>query len=272
MPLALCRTGRTPPSRCPERPGEVLLPRAPPPGPQGCLSAGAAPPQNSSWQREEARQVSAVPSVPQLIIYLFVFNKKLTFSVKSCTRKITIVFQVESHYYRWVLEAVIKIFLDVKVPSGLAWVGSPKMGAALPRGQGRTEPGGGEGGGSAEVRGNPRLLGHQRTARSRGMSPGEEPFCENASAPQHASDLINPLGKDPGSGWQTDCGELEKLTCATIKRAAALSDSPPATETESSRTGRGGTWLLPPVPGEEDKKERWTWRWPRPSNAPILGN
>lgn len=183
MPLALCRTGRTPPSRCPEEPGEVLLPRAPPPGPQGCLSAGCRSPTNSSWQREEARQVSAVPSVPQLIIYLFVFNKKLTFSVKPCTGKITIVFQVESPYYRWVLEAVIKIFLDVKVPPGLAWVGSPKMGAALPRGQGRTEPGGGEGGGSAEVRGNPRLLGHRRAARSRGMSPGEETFARMRARP-----------------------------------------------------------------------------------------
>lgn len=44
MPLALCTTGRTLPSRCPEGPGEVLLPRAPPPGPQGCLSAGCRSP------------------------------------------------------------------------------------------------------------------------------------------------------------------------------------------------------------------------------------
>lgn len=60
------------------------------------------------------------------------------------------------------------------------------------------------------------------------------------SAPRQASDLVNPLGKDPGSGWRADCGELQKLTCATIKRAVALSHSPRATEIESSRTGRGG--------------------------------
>lgn len=146
------------------------------------------------------------------------------------------------------------------------------MGAALPRGQGRTEPGGGEGGGSGRGQRKSKAPGAPKGCPQSGNEPWGGAFCENVSAPQHASDLINPLGKDPGSGWLTDCGELEKLTCATIKRAAALSDSPPATETESSRTGRGGTWLLPPVPGEEDKKGRWTWRWPRPSNAPILGN
>lgn len=75
MTLALYRLGRTPASRCLEGPGEALLPRAPPPGPQGCLSTGRGSPINSSWQPEEARSVSAVPSVPQLIIYLFVFNK-----------------------------------------------------------------------------------------------------------------------------------------------------------------------------------------------------
>ena len=46
--------------------------------------------------------------MPRLVIYLFVFNKKLTSYVKLCTGKITIVFQVESSYYCWVLETVIK--------------------------------------------------------------------------------------------------------------------------------------------------------------------
>ena len=111
MTLALNRLGRTPIPGAWKDQGIVLLPRAPPPpppGPQGCLSPGRRSPINSSWHREEARQVSAVPSLPRLIIYLFVFNKKLTFSVKLCTGKITIVFQVESFYYCWVLEAVIK--------------------------------------------------------------------------------------------------------------------------------------------------------------------
>lgn len=158
----------------------------------------------------------------------------------------------------------------------MARVGSPKMGAALPRGRGR----GAGTQGTRRCRGRRKRRG-QRKLKAPGApqgfpQSGNEPwggaFRENVSAPQHASDLINPLGKDRASGWLTDCGELEKLTCAAIKRAAALSDSPRATEMESSRTGRGGTWLLPPVPGEEDKKGRWTWRWPRPSNAPILGN
>lgn len=65
-----------------------------------------------------------------------------------------------------------------------------------------------------------------------GNKPWGGAFREKASAPQHASDLVNPLGKDRGSRWRTDCGELKKLTCATIKRAAALSDSPRATEIE----------------------------------------
>lgn len=163
--------------------GSPSAPSSSPRDPRGVWSAGRRSPINSSWQREEARQVSAVPSVPRLIIYLFVFNKKLTFSVKLCTGKITIVFQ------DWKLLLLLgfggcdKIFIDVKVPSGLAGVGSPKMGAALPWGQGRREAGGGAGGRSDGVRGNPRLLGHQRASRSGEMSPGEEPFARTWARP-----------------------------------------------------------------------------------------
>eukprot|EP00071_Canis_lupus_P047175 XP_022280732.1 uncharacterized protein LOC111097909 [Canis lupus familiaris] len=198
-------------------------------------------------------------------------------------------FRVGSPWDRWVLEAVRKkkILLDVKVPPGVGrgrGGGSEvlKTGAALPRGQGRSEPGGGgeeeeeeeeEEGARRKRPGQkkPGAPGAPKGSRQSGNEPWGGALCGNASAPQHAADLINPLGKTAGR-WPTDCSELEKLTCATMHGGAARSDSPPATETESSRTGRGGTWLLPPVPGEEDKKGRWTWRWPRPSNAPILGN
>lgn len=70
----------------------------------------------------------------------------------------------------------MKSFIDVETPSGLAWLGSPKMGAALPRGQGPRAPWGGEGGSGDEVRGKPRPQGPRRASRSRGMSPGEEHF------------------------------------------------------------------------------------------------
>ncbi|XP_025216588.1 LOW QUALITY PROTEIN: uncharacterized protein LOC112608737 [Theropithecus gelada] len=132
------------------------------------------------------------------------------------------------------------------------------MGAVLPWGQGRREPGGGEGGRSDEVTGNlgfPRLLGHQRASRSRGIEPWGGAFCENVSAPQHASDLVNPLGKDRGSGWRTDCGELKKLTCAAIKRAAALSHSPRATEIERApEPAAGGPGST--LPSQEKRTKR----------------
>ncbi|XP_005382993.1 PREDICTED: uncharacterized protein LOC102004934 [Chinchilla lanigera] len=140
--------------------------------------------------------------------------------------------QVESSYYCRVFGGCDKIFIDVKVPSGLAWVGSAKIGAALP--PGRREPGGGAGARGDEVGGNlefPGSGGIEGFPQS-GNEPWGGAFLGNASAPQHASDLVNPLGKDRGSRWRIDCGELKKLTCATIKRAAALSDSPRATEIE----------------------------------------
>lgn len=160
----------------------------------------------------------------------------------------------------------------MKVPCGLAGLGSPKMGAAPPRGLGRREWAVSSEEEATRGQRKPKAPGAPKGFPQSGNEPWGGAFRENVSAPQHASALVNPLGKDPGSRWRTDCGELKKLTCATIKRAAALSHSPQGTEIESSRTGRGGTWLLPPVPGEEDKKGRWTWRWPRPSNAPILGS
>ncbi|CAN0463495.1 unnamed protein product, partial [Rangifer tarandus platyrhynchus] len=86
-----------------------------------------------------------------------------------------------------------------------------------------------------------------------GNEPWGGAFRENVSAPQHASDLINPLGKDRASGWRTDCGELKKLTCAAIKRAAALSDSPRATEIapEPAAGGPGSS-----LPSQEKRTKR----------------
>lgn len=128
----------------------------------------------------------------------------------------------------------------------MAWVGSPKMGTALPWGQGRGEPGGAGRGGSAEVRGNAGLPGHfAKGFPQSGNEPWGGAFRESVSAPQHASDLINPLGKDRASGWRADCGELKKLTCAAIKRAAALSDSPRATEIAPEAAAGGPGSSLP---------------------------
>lgn len=74
--------------------------------------------------------------MPRLIIYLFVFNKNLTFSVKLCTGKITIVFQVESSYYCWVLEVVIKSSSTWRYLLG--WLGSEilRWGPPFPGGRG----------------------------------------------------------------------------------------------------------------------------------------
>lgn len=235
--------------------GSPSAPSSSPTGPQGCLSVGRRSPINSSWHREEARQVSIVPPLPRLIIYLFVFNKKLTFSVKLCTGKITIVFQVESSYHCRVLEAVIKSSSTWRYLLG--WLGSEvlRWGPLFP---------GGRGAGARGTRrcGERRKRRGQRKRRAPGApkgfpQSGNEPwggaFRENVSAPQHASDLINPLGKDRGSGWRTDCGELKKLTCAAIKRAAALSDSPRATEIapEPAAGGPGSS-----LPSQEKRTKR----------------
>nr|XP_034359701.1 uncharacterized protein LOC117709433 [Arvicanthis niloticus] len=58
-------------------------------------------------------------------------------------------------------------------------------------------------------RGGQRKPGVSRVFAVGGMSPGEEP-CASASAPQHASDLVNPLGTGRGSRWRSGCGELQK--------------------------------------------------------------
>lgn len=190
--MRLLRTGR--PWLCAEL-GGLPLPGAPGdlgsssgpssslPGPQGCLSAGRRSPINSSWQPEEARQVCAVPSVSRLIIYLFVFNKKLTFLVKLCPGKITIVFQVESSYYCGGFGGCDKIFIDVKVPCGLARVGSAEMGPPFPRGVGSRAAGReGDATRSEETSGF-QAPGAPRALRSRGTSPGEEPSARRRARP-----------------------------------------------------------------------------------------
>lgn len=169
----------------------------------------------------------------------------------SGTRKIytTIIFQVESCAPELLGlgrrggvggKLGIKIYTDVVggtfgVGSSLGWSsGVLGGGGTLPRlgwggGQKLKEPGSREGkeGGGREVggrkksrrgqRGNPRLPGHQRASRSRGMSPGEEPLGENASAPQHAPEPRKATWHQrKGSCWRSGgaAGELQKLTCA----------------------------------------------------------
>lgn len=93
----------------------------------------------------------------------------------------------------------------------MAWVGNPKMGAALPPG-----PGGGQGterrGGRKNRRGQrkPEAPGAPEDFPQSGNEPWGGAFRESVSAPQHASDLINPVGRAPGSGGRTDRGELQK--------------------------------------------------------------
>ncbi|XP_074246450.1 uncharacterized protein LOC101036183 [Saimiri boliviensis] len=135
-------------------------------------------------------------------------------------------------------------------PAALTRRGSPRDVGNLAVGR--------EGGRSCEVRGNAwvsKVPGAPKGFPQSGNEPWGGAFCENVSAPQHASDLVNPLGKDRGSGWRTDCGELKKLTCAAIKRAAALSDSPRATEIERApgpaAGGPGST-----LPSQEKRTKR----------------
>ena len=170
----------------------------------------AAPPSIPRGQeRKRARS-----ALSRLIIYLFVFNKKLTFLLSKALQPgkimmmiiIINVFQIESSYQLLAFRGCYK-YLPRR--EGTLWAGvvrksgdedrpplplAPSPGAETQR-QGRS--------------GGQRKPGVSRVFAVGGMSPGEEP-CASASAPQHASDLVNPLGIGRGSRWRSGCGELQK--------------------------------------------------------------
>lgn len=93
------------------------------------------------------------------------------------------------------------------------WLGSEilRWGPPFPR-----DRGGGQGterrGGRKNRRGQrkPEAPGAPEDFPQSGNEPWGGAFRESVSAPQHASDLINPVGRAPGSGGRTDRGELQK--------------------------------------------------------------
>lgn len=123
---------------------------------------------------------------------------------------IAIVFEIESFYQLLAFRGCDKYLRR----EGTLWAGVvrkcgdggpsslPPPHLARPKARGRSSWEGGRSGGQ-------RKPGVSRAFAVGGMSPGEEP-CASASAPQHAFDLINPLGKGRGSRWRSGCGELQK--------------------------------------------------------------
>lgn len=195
----------------PKGPEQVNRPGAPPhQDPKGVGVLTAAPPSIPRGQeRKRARS-----ALSQLIIYLFVFSKRLTFLLSKALQSgkimmmiiIINVSQIESSYQLLAFRGCYK-YLPRR--EGTLWAGvvrkcgdgdrpplplAPSPGAETQR-QGRS--------------GGQRKPGVSRVFAVGGMSPGEEP-CASASAPQHASDLVNPLGTGRGSRWRSGCGELQK--------------------------------------------------------------